>query len=617
MVASAGMEFSPRMAGAEQGKTLGEMKSPAASLLSTGPSTGVQTAPYGMQGLVPSWKASLASAGLTSEGPALEENALQQAVPEGTPGAGSGIGTVLSETSATALPQNEKPTGSTSRQPVPSRLGKRASLDGRDAIVSEGNRIALPPESVAVSSTRLPPKVSGLNETREASRREEKAGSPAQVDGSISSPLSNGAAAQQIAPAPAAFPVQGPATAAEKPDQAAHASGAAIGSAVAPDSEPGTAIPARIGMREADSLVSAKTPSSSTPTQRAQQTASSSMQHQGMDATNGSSPQNGPEDPEPPAPDDAIAQFATAQTPIAPRASIAATSTGLRDLSAQAANNSYRETNHPDPIEGQPKTAAPQASADRSDRFAGHADASSDAKSVHGTAAIEEQGKPTHIDSVPGNTSPQLHQQLPQQQQPGFLPGRDGAVIQAGAELSGKHASSLATDAAADTHEAFAAMDSGTGSVAPTWFHAGANQAEAGFRDPGLGWVGVRAQSDASGVHAAVVPNSAEASQILSGHLAGLNAYLAEGHTGVASVSLTAPESRLSEQGTLEQSPGRGYEGTGGQGTGQQGNSGGAETPHVSASSSEYVSPLPIQNAGQTDMPPPGNSGGGHISVMA
>ena len=39
------------------------------------------------------------------------------------------------------------------------------------------------------------------------------------------------------------------------------------------------------------------------------------------------------------------------------------------------------------------------------------------------------------------------------------------------------------------------AMDTDTERSHPTWLHAGAHQAEAGFQDPTLGWIGVRAMS--------------------------------------------------------------------------------------------------------------------------
>jgi hypothetical protein len=92
-------------------------------------------------------------------------------------------------------------------------------------------------------------------------------------------------------------------------------------------------------------------------------------------------------------------------------------------------------------------------------------------------------------------------------------------------------------------------MDAATELSGPQWVHAGMRRAEAGFEDPALGWIGVRAQLDASGVHAALVPGSAAAAQSLGSHLAGLNTYLVEHHAPVDSLTLEAPLSRVAEQG--------------------------------------------------------------------
>jgi len=74
--------------------------------------------------------------------------------------------------------------------------------------------------------------------------------------------------------------------------------------------------------------------------------------------------------------------------------------------------------------------------------------------------------------------------------------------------------------------------------------------AEAGFKDPTLGWVGVRAQADAGGVHAAVVPASADASQALSSNMTNLSAYLNEHHTPVQTLTMATPESSLEGRNT-------------------------------------------------------------------
>jgi len=87
-------------------------------------------------------------------------------------------------------------------------------------------------------------------------------------------------------------------------------------------------------------------------------------------------------------------------------------------------------------------------------------------------------------------------------------------------------------------HETFAALDSATGVGAPSWVHAGGRQAEAGFQDPALGWVGVRADVSAGGVHASLMAGSAEAAQVLSAHLPGLGAYLNDRQAPVSQLSV-------------------------------------------------------------------------------
>ncbi len=91
-----------------------------------------------------------------------------------------------------------------------------------------------------------------------------------------------------------------------------------------------------------------------------------------------------------------------------------------------------------------------------------------------------------------------------------------------------------------DSHATFAALDSGSAAVPATWTHAGARTAEAGYQDPALGWVAVRAQQDAAGVHATLLAGSQDAAQSLSSHMAGLNSYLAQHHTPVQTLSVSS-----------------------------------------------------------------------------
>jgi len=166
--------------------------------------------------------------------------------------------------------------------------------------------------------------------------------------------------------------------------------------------------------------------------------------------------------------------------------------------------------------------------------------------------------------------------------------------------------------------EAFAALDGEASAGTPAWLHAGAHRAEAGFEDPALGWVGVRADLSGGGVHASVVPGSAAAAQALDGHLSGLNAYLAEQHSPVGSVTLAAPEGKWAESGA-DQGGNQSMQQGSGQDAGQGSSAGqqsGAQTaaPVFAAPASMD---LPAQS-GRVDMAVTAvNPGSGHISVIA
>jgi len=74
------------------------------------------------------------------------------------------------------------------------------------------------------------------------------------------------------------------------------------------------------------------------------------------------------------------------------------------------------------------------------------------------------------------------------------------------------------------------------------WTLAGIHRAEAGFEDPSLGWVSVRAQAGAGGIHAVVVPASDTAAQVLNTHLAGLNAHITTQYEHLSTVTLASSE---------------------------------------------------------------------------
>ncbi len=102
--------------------------------------------------------------------------------------------------------------------------------------------------------------------------------------------------------------------------------------------------------------------------------------------------------------------------------------------------------------------------------------------------------------------------------------------------------------AAAAPKETFTELDAGTAVGAPRWTHAADRQVEAGFEDPALGWVGVKADLNGGSVHAVLMPGSAEAAQVLGAHMAGLSAHLSEQHAPVS--TLTLADSGVSSGGT-------------------------------------------------------------------
>ncbi|MGP8173171.1 MAG: hypothetical protein ACLP7O_01330 [Terracidiphilus sp.] len=191
---------------------------------------------------------------------------------------------------------------------------------------------------------------------------------------------------------------------------------------------------------------------------------------------------------------------------------------------------------------------------------------------------------------------------------------RDPAGVPGAGNTAGNMAgTSLGTAAGAGSRETFAALDAGTTTGTPIWIHAGAQRAEAGFQDPALGWIGVRADGSGGGIHAALVPGSADAAQALGGHLAGLNAYLAEQHTPVESLTLAAPEGRSDQSASQGMHPGAG------QNSGQDGY---AEPQSNSQASSlaNTVTVLPeisAQGSGLDGTGQAARPGGVHISVMA
>jgi hypothetical protein len=106
--------------------------------------------------------------------------------------------------------------------------------------------------------------------------------------------------------------------------------------------------------------------------------------------------------------------------------------------------------------------------------------------------------------------------------------------------------------------EPSSAIDATASQPASRWTVTGAHRVEAGFDDPSLGWVAVRAQSSAGTIHAAVVPSSVEAAEVLGGHLVGLNAHMATERIPMSEVSLSAPDGGNAQ--SAAQGNGQGHE---------------------------------------------------------
>jgi hypothetical protein len=119
-------------------------------------------------------------------------------------------------------------------------------------------------------------------------------------------------------------------------------------------------------------------------------------------------------------------------------------------------------------------------------------------------------------------------------------------------EASGEGSSATARES-----EAFASMDNGELPGKGVWMHAGSRQAEAGFQDPTLGWVSVRADLTGGSVHATLVPGSASAADALSSQVAGLHGYLAEHHSNVSTLNVATPDGG---QAGMDFNQGRGSE---------------------------------------------------------
>jgi hypothetical protein len=159
--------------------------------------------------------------------------------------------------------------------------------------------------------------------------------------------------------------------------------------------------------------------------------------------------------------------------------------------------------------------------------------------------------------------------------------------------------------------EVFDALDAGGLASSSTWIRTGTRQAEAGFQDPEIGWVTVRASTGANGVHAALVPSSMDAAQSLGSHLSDLSAYLADHHAPVHSVTVSTPEPHGSEQSLGERMDHGAAQG------GSHGRQSDSSTDNNPTSGSAPGSVAIIHRSEAIEQPAFAARGGRHISVVA
>ncbi len=189
-------------------------------------------------------------------------------------------------------------------------------------------------------------------------------------------------------------------------------------------------------------------------------------------------------------------------------------------------------------------------------------------------------------------------------------------------EQSGARAGNLSSgDLTSALRQTFTTMDSTVSARTASSMHAERGSVEAGFDDPALGWIGVRAELGHSGIHASVVPDSTSAEESLRAHLSGLSDYLAERHAPIETLTVTASAGQsiaqwsgdAHKQGSEGQSAGQhGREDTQGKGSG--GDRGTAKSDSAPDTRSSFTSRASTSTASS---PWFDSSGGRSISLIA
>ncbi len=218
-----------------------------------------------------------------------------------------------------------------------------------------------------------------------------------------------------------------------------------------------------------------------------------------------------------------------------------------RPLSSSEVENAAHSSTRPADVSLPAETIAPSSIDRTPDVIAGKA-----VRPVEGSTSANRVPKSSLRES--GNssisTNASLHAPTPEEAT-AIFPIRDNNLLDR--RLESPFSLSPASSSPASERETFSALDSASLPPHTTWIHTGAHHAEAGYLDPGLGWVSVRVDGTASGVHAALVPGSREAASILGTHLDGLNALLSDHQDHAAIVTVADPATESSYSSTAQQ----------------------------------------------------------------
>jgi len=217
-------------------------------------------------------------------------------------------------------------------------------------------------------------------------------------------------------------------------------------------------------------------------------------------------------------------------------------------------------------------------------------------------SAAAQFAAPTNV-----KTQPAAFRSLPHAIDPGPVPNIFPAPVSA-PSTTDAHSAQPAPAATAlfSPQSTFAALDTATPLPSTLFTHAGLRHAEAGYLDPSLGWVGVRAEISGGALHAAVLPASPQAADILGAHLPALHTYVSQQH-GIESTIDMSWQNNTNAGGGFQQS------------SHQDSYASAQDDPTASVPRSAPASVTPPGSFASFDAAgaPPPASGGRYISVLA